>query len=188
MKQIKEDRLLAEAYNEVHNKTEKDNLQSIIKSFVSKEGQKYKDYDCKTVTRAFVNWAQQNKIPVQVILLAPPSGEFLEKHPQYKGSTGEGNTHIMPVIDNNAIDFTARQFGINRPFDNPLVTPVNNLPQVYGKFGYFTDKPEWFKNKSYWQGPLSSVPNDIFDNNFKDEILKEVYSHFGIGKKYSQVY
>ena len=56
------------------------NLETIIKSFVaSPTGQKYKQHDCKTVTRAFVQWAEQNKIPTQVISLAPPSADFIKK-------------------------------------------------------------------------------------------------------------
>jgi hypothetical protein len=151
------------------------NLQTIIKSFVdSPNGQKYKKYDCKTVTRAFVQWAEQNKIPTQVISLAPPSAEFIKKNPQFKGKSGQGDGHIMPVVDGNAIDFTVRQFGINRPFENPLVTSTNSLPAVYGKFGYYTDKPEWFLGgKSHWMGPLSSIPNEIFNQNFSDEMLEQ---------------
>ena len=151
------------------------NLQTIIKSFVdSPSGQKYKKYDCKTITRVFVHWAEQNKIPAQVISLAPPSAEFIKKNPQFKGKSGQGDGHIMPVVDGNAIDFTVRQFGINRPFENPLVTSTNSLPAVYGRFGYFTDKPEWFLGgKSHWMGPLSSIPNKIFNQNFSDEMLEQ---------------
>ena len=150
------------------------NLQTIIKSFVdSPNGQKYKKYDCKTVTRAFVQWAEQNKIPTQVISLAPPSADFIKKNPQFKGKDGQGNGHIMPIVNDNAIDFTVRQFGINRPFENPLVTSTNSLPAVYGKFGYYTDKPEWFLGgKSHWIGTLKSIPSEIFNQNFGDEILE----------------
>lgn len=150
------------------------NLQTIIKSFVdSPNGQKYKKYDCKTVTRAFVQWAEQNKIPAQVISLAPPSAEFIKKNPQFQGKDGQGDGHIMPIVNDNAIDFTVRQFGIDRPFENPLVTSTNSLPAVYGKFGYFTDKPEWFLGgKSHWIGTLKSIPSEIFNQNFGDEILE----------------
>jgi hypothetical protein len=150
-------------------------LQSIIQSFVnSPVGQQYKQHDCKTVTRAFAEWAEQNKIPAQVISLAPPSAEFVKQNPKFKGKSGEGDGHIMPVVNNNAIDFTVRQFGINRPFENPLVTPVANLQSVYGKFGYFTDRPEWFLGgKSYWMGPLRSIPSAIFNQNFGDELLEQ---------------
>jgi hypothetical protein len=150
-------------------------LQTIIQSFVdSPVGQKYKQHDCKTVTRAFVQWAEQNKIPALVISLAPPSAEFIKKNPQFKGKSGQGDGHIMPVVNSSAIDFTVRQFGINRPFENPLVTPTNSLQSVYGKFGYFTDKPEWFLGgKSHWMGKLSSIPKEIFNQNFGDEILEQ---------------
>ena len=150
------------------------NLSTIIQSFVnSSSGQKYKQYDCKTVTRAFVQWAEQNKIPTQVVSLAPPSADFIAKNPRYKGKSGQGDGHIMPIVNGNAIDFTVRQFGINRPFENPLITPTNSLPAVYGKFGYFTDKPEWFLGgKSHWIGLLNSIPSEIFNQNFGDELLE----------------
>ena len=160
--------------NEILTESET-SLQTIIQSFVdSPVGQKYKQHDCKTVTRAFVQWAEQNKIPALVISLAPPSAEFVKKNPQFKGKSGQGDGHIMPVVDGNAIDFTVRQFGINRPFENPLVTPTSNLQSVYGKFGYFTDKPEWFLGgKSHWLGKLSSIPTKIFNQNFGDEVLEQ---------------
>jgi hypothetical protein len=148
--------------------------QTIIQSFVNgPSGQKYKQHDCKTVTRAFVRWAEQNKIPTQVVSLAPPSADFIAKNPQFKGKSGEGDGHIMPIVNGSAIDFTVRQFGVNRPFNNPLVTPINSLPAVYGKFGYFTDKPEWFLGgKTHWIGSLNSIPPAIFNQNFGDEMLE----------------
>ena len=150
------------------------NLSTIIQSFIaSPSGQKYKQYDCKTVTRAFVQWAEQNKIPTQVVSLAPPSADFIAKNPRYKGKSGQGDGHIMPIVNGNAIDFTVRQFGVSRPFNNPLVTPTSSLPAVYGKFGYFTDKPEWFLGgKSHWIGALNSIPSEIFNQNFGDEMLE----------------
>ena len=150
------------------------NLSTIIQSFVNGPiGQKYKQYDCKTVTRAFVQWAEQNKIPTQVVSLAPPSADFIAKNPRYKGKSGQGDGHIMPIVNGNAIDFTVRQFGVSRPFNNPLVTPTSSLPVVYGKFGYFTDKPEWFLGgKSHWIGALNSIPSEIFNQNFGDEMLE----------------
>jgi len=156
------------------NEDSGNSLQTIIQSFVNSPiGQKYKQYDCKTVTRAFVQWAEQNKIPTQVVSLAPPSADFIAKNPRYKGKSGQGDGHIMPIVNGNAIDFTVRQFGINRPFNNPLVTPTNSLPAVYGKFGYFTDKPEWFLGgKSHWIGVLNAIPPAIFNQNFGDEMLE----------------
>ena len=156
------------------NEDSGNNLQTIIQSFVnSPSGQKYKQYDCKTVTRAFVQWAEQNKIPTQAVSLAPPSADFIAKNPRYKGKSGEGDGHIMPIVNGNAIDFTVRQFGVNRPFNNPLVTPTNSLPAIYGKFGYFTDKPEWFLGgKSHWIGALNAIPPAIFNQNFGDEMLE----------------
>jgi hypothetical protein len=156
------------------NEDSGNSLQTIIQSFVNSPiGQKYKQHDCKTVTRAFVQWAEQNKIPTQVVSLAPPSADFIAKNPQFKGKSGEGDGHIMPIVNGSAIDFTVRQFGVNRPFNNPLVTPTNSLPAVYGKFGYFTDKPEWFLGgKSHWIGALNAIPPAIFNQNFGDEMLE----------------
>ena len=161
-------------------------LQTIIQSFVASPiGQKYKQYDCKTVTRAFVQWAEQNKIPTQVVSLAPPSADFIAKNPRYKGKSGQGDGHIMPIVNGNAIDFTVRQFGVSRPFENPLITPTNSLPVVYGKFGYFTDKPEWFLGgKSHWIGSLNSIPSEIFNQNFGDELLEQdVAENFADGRE-----
>ena len=156
-----------------------DTIEDIANAFVNSEiGKKYSKYDCKTVTRAFVQWAEQNKIPTQVVSLAPPSADFIAKNPQFqskKGKPGEGDGHIMPIVNGNAIDFTVRQFGVERPFNNPLVTLINSLPAVYGKFGYFTDKPEWFDGgKTHWVGSLSSIPSDIFNQDFGDEILENI--------------
>ena len=153
-------------------------IEKIIQSFVaSPVGQQYKQHDCKTVTRAFVTWAEQNNILTEVITFAPPSAEFIKKNPQFQGKDGQGAGHIMPIVNDNAIDFTVRQFGVSRTFENPLVTPTGSLSAVYGKFGYFTDKPEWFSKhaggKSYWIGALNSIPSEIFDQNFGDEILEQ---------------
>jgi hypothetical protein len=155
----------------------RNNLPTIIQSFVNSPiGQKYKQHDCKTVTRAFVRWAEQNKIPTQVVSLAPPSADFIAKNPQFqskKGKPGEGDGHIMPIVNGEAIDFTFRQFGVERPFEDPLVTKTDNLQAVYGKFGYFTDKPLWFLGgKSHWIGALNAIPPAIFNQNFGDEMLE----------------
>ena len=157
------------------------NLDTTIQGFVnSPSGKKYKAHDCKTVTRAFVTWAEQNNIPTEVITFAPPSAEFVQKNPQFKGKSGEGDGHIMPIVNGNAIDFTIRQFGVNKPFDNPLVTPVSNIKSAYSKFGYFTDAPDWFLNgKTHWKGPLKSIPSAIFNQDFGDELLE----NFADGKK-----
>ena len=161
------------------NEDSGNSLQTIIQSFVNSPiGQKYKQHDCKTVTRAFVRWAEQNKIPTQVVSLAPPSADFIAKNPQFqskKGKPGQGNGHIMPIVNGSAIDFTVRQFGVKRPFENPLVTStsINSLQSVYGKFGYFTDNPNWFPGgKSHWIGALNAIPPAIFNQNFGDEILE----------------
>jgi hypothetical protein len=165
----------------------RNNLPTIIQSFVNSPiGQKYKQHDCKTVTRAFVRWAEQNKIPTQVVSLAPPSADFIAKNPQFKGKSGTGDSHIMPIVNGDAIDFTVRQFGVERPFENPLVTSTatDNLQSVYGKFGYFTDNPDWFPGgKSHWIGALNAIPPVILNQNFGDEILEHgMAENFADGK------
>jgi len=159
----------------VTESADQSSIDEIIRSFVSSpSGQKSAKHDCKTVTRAFVQWADQNQIPTQVINLAPPSAAFIKKNPRFQGKSGEGDGHIMPIVDGQAIDFTVRQFGVNRPFEQPLITPVSNLPSVYGRFGYFTDRPEWFLGgKTHWIGPLNQIPAAIFNQDFGDEILEQ---------------
>jgi len=153
-----------------------DSIEDIANAFVNSEiGKKYSKYDCKSVTRAFVKWAADNSIETKVIIFAPPSAEFIKQNSKFKGKSGEGDSHIIPVVNNQAIDFTVRQFGVNRPYQNPLITPLSNIKSVYNKFGYFTDAPEWFDGgKSYWIGPLSSIPSEIFNQEFGDEILENI--------------
>jgi hypothetical protein len=120
-----------------------DTIEDIVNAFVNSEiGKKYSKYDCKSVTRAFIKWAADNGIEAKIITFAPPSAEFIKQNPKFKGKSGEGDGHIMPIVNDQAIDFTVRQFGVNRPYQNPLITPLNNIKSIYSKFGYFTNKPE----------------------------------------------
>jgi len=153
-----------------------DTIKDIANAFVNSEiGKKYSKYDCKSVTRAFIKWAADNGIEAKIITFAPPSAEFIKQNPKFKGKSGEGDGHIMPIVNDQAIDFTVRQFGVNRPYQNPLITPLNNIKSIYSKFGYFTNKPEWFDGgKTYWVGSLSSIPSDIFNQDFGDEILENI--------------
>ena len=169
----KEMRMLIDTFNKFVIKEGSNNIKDIIKSFVTSNiGEKYSKHDCKSVTRAFVKWASENNIKTEVINLAPPSAEFIKNNPKLKGKSGSGDGHIMPILNGNTIDFTVRQFGVNKPFEEPLVTPLSNLKSVYSKFGYFTDAPNWFLGgKSFWKGPLNNIPNDIFNQDFGDEIL-----------------
>lgn len=156
--------------------TQNDTVENIVKAFVNSEiGRKYSKHDCKSVTRAFIEWATDNGIETKIITFPPPSAEFIKQHPEFKGKSGEGDGHIMPIVNNQAIDFTVRQFGIDRPYQNPLITPLSNIKSVYSKFGYFTNKPEWFDGgKTHWIGSLSSIPSDIFNQDFGDEILEGI--------------
>ena len=129
-------------------------INTVVQQYLNSEiGKKYQNHDCKSVTRAFIQWAESNGMQAQALHLAPPSAEFIQKNPQFKGKSGEGDSHIMPVINGYAVDFTARQFGLNRPYNNPLITPINQVKSVYGKFGYYTDNPDWFNGgKSFHLG------------------------------------
>ena len=81
----------------------------IVSNFLSSDvSKRVAHMDCKTVTRAFITWAGQNGIKARVILLVPPSPEMIKKHPEMGGKGGQGDAHIMPVVNNDAIDFTAR--------------------------------------------------------------------------------
>jgi len=144
-------------------------IRSVVQQYLNSDvGKKYERYDCKTVTRAFIQWARKNGMQAQVLHLAPPSAEFLQKNPQFRGKSGEGDSHIMPVMNGYALDFTARQFGLKRDYDDPLITPIGQVESIYSKFGYFTDNPEWFHGgKSFYLGPLEST----LDAGFADEIL-----------------
>lgn len=145
--------------------------QSAVSSFLSSDaGKRVAHMDCKTVTRAFINWAGQNGIKARVILLVPPSPEMIKKHPEMGGKGGQGDAHIMPVVNNDAIDFTARQFGFPNTFDNPLITPIQGLKATYQPKGYFTDSPEWNNGKPFYIGPWEGMP-DWMGRDFTDERL-----------------
>ena len=144
----------------------------IAQKFIqSPEGQKHSNSDCKTVTRAFVNWAKQNNIPVQVLILAPPDPELINARKAPAGKSGEGDSHIMPVVNDKAIDFTVRQFGVNRLYENPLITPTSETERVYRNLGgYYTYAPDWFNNgQTYYLGSFEG--QRIVPKDFKDESL-----------------
>lgn len=145
---------------------------TIVQNFLNSDaGIHYAKYDCKSVTRAFVNWAKQNNIPAQVLILAPPDPELVKAGKAPKGKSGEGDSHIMPVVNDKAIDFTVRQFGVSRPYENPLITPISQTKQVYGKIGgYYTYFPDWFNNgQTYYLGTFEG--QNIVPQNFTDEKL-----------------
>ena len=151
------------------------NLNQIVENFLKSEiGIQNQKNDCKTVARAFVKWAKQNGIKADVLLLAPPSAETIKNRPELKGKSGEGDSHIMPVVDGNAIDFTVRQFPAQRgrPYDKPLITPIGNVEKVYKQIGgYYTDAPEYFGTGTpYYLGPWSGMPS-FFNKNFSDELM-----------------
>jgi hypothetical protein len=146
--------------------------EEIAKKFIkSPEGKKHSNSDCKTVTRAFVNWAKQNNIPAKVLLLAPPDPELIKAGKAPAGRSGEGDSHIMPVVNDEAIDFTVRQFDVKRPYENPLITPISKTKQVYRNLGgYYTYAPDWFNNgKTYYLGSFEG--QNIVPKDFTDESL-----------------
>ena len=149
-------------------------VQDVIRGYLNSEiGKKYARYDCKTVTRAFLKWAKEKNIPTQVLFLAPPSAETIKQNPQFKGKSGTGDAHIMPVVSGQAIDFTVRQFPGKQgtPYEKPLITPVGQVKQVYNKLGgYYTDAPAWMNNKSDYLG--STLPPSIAKMDFGDELLE----------------
>jgi len=109
--------------------------------------------DCKESTKKFVEFMKSNKLPEpKVIWLAPPKD--IKKFP---GKSGEGDAHIMPIVGNDAIDFTAKQFGVNQI---PFITPMSKVKQVYNKIGgYYTDAPDWVPGKTtHIIGTLNSLP------------------------------
>lgn len=162
------------------NENKSSGISKIVQDFVSSGiGKKYQKHDCKTVTRAFVKWASTNNISTQVLSLAPPHPDVIKKRPELRGKSGEGDGHIMPVVGGYALDFTARQFPgqAGYVYSNPLVTPIGEVSTVYKKIGgYFTYAPNWFivngKPATHYLGPLESIPSDIFNQNFGDELLE----------------
>lgn len=123
---------------------------------------------------AFVEWAKSKEIDVIVLWLAPPHPKVVEKRPELRSKKNPeegGDAHIMPVVNNDAVDFTARQFGVNAPFEKPLITPISQVKQVYGRIGgYFTDAPEWFMGgKTHYLGPIDGISKYLGD--FSNELL-----------------
>lgn len=163
-----------------------DTVSTIIQNFLNSDlGKQYAKHDCKSVTRAFVRWAQQNDVETRVLILAPPSSEVIYKRPQLIGKSGQGDGHMMPVVQSQAIDFTVRQFpGMNQPYEQPLITPLSRVKAVYEKIGgYFTDAPDWFLGgKSHYLGTWAQIPPDIADLNFGDEILENFRDGKGPGR------
>jgi hypothetical protein len=74
----------------------------------------------------------------------------------------------MPVVNGDAIDFTARQFGVSNQFNNPLVTPLSRVNSVYYKIGgYFTDKPDdFYGGKDMYLGDWDGVQIGDFADEY----------------------
>ena len=121
--------------------------------------------------RNFVNWAEEQKIPnVQVIHLAKPHDDVVAQRPELRGKSGTGDSHMMPVFNNDAIDFTARQFNQPNQFNSPLVTPLSSIKQVYNKIG----------------GEYSSSQ---VSQSYKDAVTKEIsQSNMTVYMKSNQIF
>ena len=121
--------------------------------------------DCKESTKKFVEFMKSKRLPEpKVIWLAPPKD--IKKFP---GKSGQGDAHIMPIVGNDAIDFTAKQFGVNQI---PFITPMSKVKQVYNKIGgYYTDAPDWVPGKTtHIIGTFNSLPQKALGlaENFAD--------------------
>jgi len=149
-------------------------VNSVVQSFLNSEvGKANRLNDCKTVTRAFVNWAKDNGVQANVMLLAPPSTEVIEQRPELKGKSGTGDSHIMPIVAGQTIDFTARQFpGVSATYEKPLIMPLNQAKSYYEKVGgYFTDAPEYFNGgQTSYVGSWDGLPS-YFNKSFSDELM-----------------
>jgi hypothetical protein len=125
--------------------------------------------DCKESTKKFVEFMKSKRLPEpKVIWLAPPKD--IKKFP---GKSGQGDAHIMPIVGNDAIDFTAKQFGVNQI---PFITPMSKVKQVYNEIGgYYTDAPDWVPGKTtHIIGTFNSLPQKALGlaENFADGKVK----------------
>ena len=125
--------------------------------------------DCKESTKKFVEFMKSKQLPEpKVIWLAPPKD--IKKFP---GKSGQGDAHIMPIVGNDAIDFTAKQFGVNQI---PFITPMSKVKQVYNKIGgYYTDAPDWVPGKTtHIIGTFNGLPQKALGlaENFADGKIK----------------
>ena len=97
--------------------------------------------NCAWVTQAFCNFCKENKISCKAIMFGWPTEEVVKKLkdnktlPTYYDDQGE--SHIAPVVNNTIIDFAIGQF---YPQEEIRLTPLDKWQEVYGKFGYGTNK------------------------------------------------
>ena len=119
--------------------------------------------DCKHSVRNFVNWVKDNKgFEPDVMLLAPP--EDIKRFPGQRGD-GDGDSHIFSIINEYAIDFTAKQFDSKQPLIK--IIPESQIESEYKKLGgYFTSYPDWFENgKTFIKSKFNNLP-DWFHEGF----------------------
>jgi hypothetical protein len=126
----------------------------VIQQFLNSDiGKKYQNYDSKSITRAFVNWAESQKIPTLVLHLAPKSSD--------------GDSHVMPVVQTYAVDFAKRQ---HSSYNKPLVTHLSQVKSVYKKFGFFSYSPDWFdQGRQFYLGEWKDITT--MKTDFPDELL-----------------
>lgn len=149
-------------------------VQCIVTNFLDdKRTNNYQNFDSKSITRVFVNWANENNIRTEVICLSPPSEEIFQNRPELKNRKGFDQPHVIPMICGYAIDFTAHQFpNITNNFWNPLITSYSRLQNIYFEIGgYFTDSPTWFGGRTHYHGNWGRVSRKILPADFKDDFL-----------------
>ena len=162
--------------------------------------------NCAWVTQAFCNFCKENKISCKAIMFGWPTEEVVKKLkdnktlPTYYDDQGE--SHIAPVVNNTIIDFAIGQF---YPQEEIRLTPLDKWQEVYGKFGYGTNKikgithlvdtyekiEKWIKSVSggagmnpvapSLKGKLSERVNNYVKENFADGKNPE---HKGDSKRY----
>ena len=163
--------------------------------------------NCAWVTQAFCNFCKENKISCKAIMFVWPTEEVVKKLkdnktlPTYYDDQGE--SHIAPVVNNTIIDFAIGQF---YPQEEIRLTPLDKWQEVYGKFGYGTNKIKgithlvdtyekietWVKSVSDdgagmnpvappLKGKLSERVNNYVKENFADGKNPE---HKGDSKRY----
>ena len=114
--------------------------------------------NCAWVTQAFCKFSEQNGKPCKAIMLVWPTEEVVKKLktdrvlPPYYENQGEG--HIAPVVDNTIIDFAIGQF---YPKEEIRLTPLDKWQDVYGKFGYGTNK---IYGKTYFVDTYENIDED----------------------------
>ena len=152
--------------------------------------------NCAWVTQAFCNFCKENKISCKAIMFGWPTEEVVKKLkdnktlPTYYDDQGE--SHIAPVVNNTIIDFAIGQF---YPQEEIRLTPLDKWQEVYGKFGYGTNKikgithlvdtyekiEKWIKSVSGGAGMNPVAPS--LKGKLSERVNNYVKENFADGKK-----